>query len=220
MLGFNITLATKLRIQSTIPYSWKDSSIPYLCIHLTSNIASLNGANFPSLFQAIQTDLTGLARVDNSRLSRVDIYKMMILPKILYVLQAIYIPNRVFSQFHLQNQKPRLSFSLMTKQLQFGGLGLPNLKAYHITVMLDQARHWWHNTVDKKGVTLESAMACIQDWWAALLDPIKGVLTQRLKSPPAIITTRYWKTLLSGDPPQSGLSQTLVMTDFVLLLPS
>lgn len=203
-----------------------DSSIPYLGIHLTSKPSLLGETNLPPLLRDIQNDLNRLARVNNSWLGRIVLYKMIILPKILYVLRAlpIAIPNKVFSQFHSQmskfiwqNRKPRLSLSTMNRRLQMGGLGLPNLKAYHAAVTLDQIRYWWHMSNSKQWVTLESVVANVPNWRAALLDPIRKIPQSRLISPPAIATLQYWKSLLSGEPPLSGMSQISIPIKFLSL---
>lgn len=149
ILGFHIAPDAKTLIQSRFPYVWNASSIPYLGIHFTISPSLLCGANFPPHIQNLQSDLARMARVDNSWLGRIVIYKMIILPKILYVLRALptAIPNAIFTRLHSQmkkmvwlNRKPRLSFQTMTKHLHHGGLGLPNLKAYHRAVTLDQMK--------------------------------------------------------------------------------
>lgn len=110
------------------------------------------------------------------------------------------------NKFIWQNWKPRLPLPTINRRLTLGGLGLPNLQVYHIAVTLDQIRYWWHNSKDKQWVHLESAMAGISDWRAALLDPLRDLPPRRILSPPVITTLRYWKFLLIGDPSLSGLS--------------
>lgn len=154
ILGFSVDPSTKSNIQSAYPYAWNDTSIPYLGIHLPNRTSLLLEANFPPLLNSIQTDIHRLARIDNSWLGRIVIYKMIdCTPKNPISTLPILIPNRIFQQFQKQinnfvwrNRKPRLSLPLMNKKAQMGGLGLSKLKAYHIAVTLDQIKHWWHNS--------------------------------------------------------------------------
>lgn len=150
---------------------------------------------------------------------------MIILPKILYILRTlpINIPGRIFHQFQTQmstfiwqNKKPRLSLSLMQKKLHFGEMGLPDLKAYHIAVTLDQIRYWWHGSPEKQWVTMEAELAGIPNWRAVLLDPIGGAPCMTLNAPPIRTTLAYWRALIS-DSSASGVSHLPIPVDIAAL---
>lgn len=226
ILGFHVPLSVKTNLQTRYPYGWSASSIPYLGVHLTNNPSLLCEANFPPLMRNIQLDLDRIARIDNSWLGRIVIYKMIIFPKILYVLRAlpIPIPTMFFTRLHSQmskyiwvNKKPRLSFQTMTRRLDLGGLGLPDLKAYHRAVTLDQARYWWHNSTEKKWVDIESAIAGRPNWKAVLLDPLPTAPVLKATSLSISATLKYWRDLLRGKPPMSGVTQRSVPIECALL---
>lgn len=152
ILGFSVPTSAKSDVQGKFPYTWNADSIPYLGVHLTNRLSYLLNANFPPLLKTVQADLDRIARVGLPWLGRVTIYKMIVLPKILYILRTliISIPARIFHQFQVQmskfiwqNKKPRLSLLLMRKKLHHGGMGLPDLKAYHIAVTLHQILVAW-----------------------------------------------------------------------------
>lgn len=226
ILDFAVPPFLRSKIQSDFPYVWQDHSIPYLGIHLTRQSSQLIAANFPLLIKNTQADLDRIAKVDNSWMGRIVIYKMIIFPKILYVLRAlpISIPGRIFCLLHAQmnkfvwrNKKPRLSLSIMHKKLPFGGMGLPDLRAYHMAVTLDQIKHWWHDSRDKRWVTLETDLAGVANWKAVLLNPLAGTPCIRQMTPSIKITLQYWHSLARGRPPDSGTSQVPIPIDFVPL---
>lgn len=78
VLGFSVDPSTKTNIPNLYPYAWNDTSIPYLEIHL-KHTSLLLAANFHVLLKSVQTDHNRLARVDNSWLGGIVIYKMIIL---------------------------------------------------------------------------------------------------------------------------------------------
>lgn len=151
---------------------------------------------------------------------------MIVRPKILYILRTlpIVLPGRIFRQFQTpmskfiwQNKKSRLSLSIMYKRLHFGGMGLPDLKAYHIAVTLDQIRYWWHGSSEKQWIAMEADLAGIPNWKAALLDPVGRASYLNSYVLSIKITIRYWHSLLSSGPPKSGVSQLPIPLDFASL---
>lgn len=116
-----------------------------------------------------------------------------------------------------QNKKPRLSLFLMNKHPRMGGLGLPNLQAYHFAVTLDQIKHWWHNATGKTWSDMEAKMMGVPYWKAVLLDPIPEP-TSRSSMPPSVgITLHYWKALLTEGYMQSGSIQVSVPLNYIPL---
>lgn len=97
----------------------------------------------------------------------------------------------------MENKKLWISFSFMTKHMHIGRLGLPNLKAYHIAVILDQIKCWWHNSLDKNVLLMEAGTINVTVWKAVLLDPIGYPNFSQHLPPTALVTYQYWKTLVS-----------------------
>lgn len=59
----------------------------------------------------------------------------------------------------------------MTRHPRMGGLGLPDLCAYHIAMTLDQMKHWWHNSPNVVWTEMEAGVLGTSDWRAVILDP-------------------------------------------------
>lgn len=88
------------------------------------------------------------------------------------------------NDFIWQSNKTRLSFSLMTRYPSLGGMGLPNLQAYHFAVTLDKVKFWWHNSPENHWPQIEASLLKIMDWKSALLDPVASSKQVNHLSPP------------------------------------
>lgn len=198
------------------PYSWQENSIPYLGILLPKKTSNLIRINFPPLIKTIQADISRISKVENSWWGRIVLFKMILLPKILYVFRAlpVTIPKSTIhklqvqmNQYIWQNKKPRLAFKLMTRRPCMGGLGLPDLHAYHLAMTLDQIRYWWHNSSDKTWVQMEAATVGTLDWKAVILDPFPGPAIFPRLPPTVSATLRFWKSLCTENQDLTNLSQ-------------
>lgn len=105
----------------------------------------------------------------------------------------------------------------MHRKMQFGCLGLPDLKAYHIAATLDQIKYWWHGSVDKWWVAMETDLAGVSNWRAVLLDPINETPHISLQAPSTKVTLQYWNSLARGRPPKSGSSQIPIPLEVISL---
>lgn len=106
---------------------------------------------------------------------------------------------------------------LMNRHMRLGGLCLPNLKAYHMAVTLDQIRYWWHKSLDKKWVMIKTGLANNTDWKALLLDPVESSPYTQNFTLTLATSLKFWKPLLRRPPHQSGSSQLYIYTSTLLI---
>lgn len=226
VLGLALPPGVQRRLKSAFPYTWQDTSLPYLGIHLPKKLSQLVNANFPTLLKSVRADIDRISKVENTWWGRIVLYKMLILPKILYAFWTlpVTIPNTIFKQFHTQmnayvwqNRRPRLSFSLMSKRPRKGGLGLPKLQAYHFAMTLAQVKHWWKGSKSKAWVCMEADCMGIKDLKGALLDPIANPLFPAHITPTITTTLNYWKTVFMKRCPQPGISHASIPLGFLPL---
>lgn len=103
-------------------------------------------ANFSPLLRVMEQKLDRIFYIGNLWLGRIILFKMS------YLLQTltVSIPSFIFHDlnkqmnFFGQNKKPRLLFSLITKCMRRGGLGLQNQQLCHIAIILEQIRYLLH----------------------------------------------------------------------------
>lgn len=125
MKSLNISLEndTLTQCQTNFPFKWSQDSITYLGIQLHSKLSNMYTKNYLLILQNIQKDLTSWSNCLFSWFGRASIVKMNILPRILYVLQAV--PIKLLQAFFASvcntctvfvwgKLHPRLSFERQT----------------------------------------------------------------------------------------------------------
>uniref|UniRef100_A0A3P9IF90 HAT C-terminal dimerisation domain-containing protein n=1 Tax=Oryzias latipes TaxID=8090 RepID=A0A3P9IF90_ORYLA len=128
--------------------------------------------NYGKLMLNLKSDLTRWEILPLSLVGRIETVKMNVLPRLLYLFQAlpIWIPsstfkilNKMISTFVWQNKKPRIRKKLLCSSKRDGGLGLPNLRLYYWAAQLRGLAEWvmWYTSFYQD--TLErhkAALAC------------------------------------------------------------
>lgn len=101
-------------------------------------------------------------------MGRCNILKMTILPKFLYLMQAlpIHIPasyfkqvQSIFTEFVWAKKRPRLPHNLLVLPKQNGGLALPNIRKYHQAVHLGRLIDWCCHQETKLWTQIEQAQS-------------------------------------------------------------
>lgn len=179
-------------LQTNFSFKWTNLNLKYLGTHIPPDLSCIFEHNFPPLLAKTRTLLhkwnTGL----HSWFGRCNLLKMTILPKYLYLLQAlpIKIPplyflqvQTLFTRFVWTHKKPRLPYSQLYLQKHLGGLALPNVRTYYQAVCLGRIVDWRRHSTSKLWAQIEQAQTDI---------PLKSALwcydslPQQLKSHPLI----------------------------------
>lgn len=151
LLPLNLTDSVLTKI--TVPFKITKHSFVYLGITITREICDLFKENFTKLQLKIQQELSRWSPLFLSLVGRVNVVKMSILPRYLYLFQSlpVYIPNvyfkkldSVISSFIWNGKKPRLRKEHLQKLKQDGGLALPNFRYYYWAANLWCLSFWVH----------------------------------------------------------------------------
>lgn len=160
ILNITVDKGNVQRLRSSFPLRWATKQIRYLGVNITSDPAELYSANFAPLLLRLKTDLLHWHSLTLTWFGRCSALKMTLLPRVLYLLQAlpIRLPPAFFKQidsmfraFVWSHHKPRVRLQLLYLTKSRGGVGLPDIKAYyravHLTRLVDwhchaEAKHW------------------------------------------------------------------------------
>lgn len=204
----NLTLSPEetQRLRTSTPLAWADSSIQYLGVQLTPTVGQLYTANFPAVLTRVQAELACWKPLFLSWLGRVHAVKMTLLPKLLYLFQALPIIldtaffrrlKSLILQFIWQGGRARFSFNLLRRPRQEGGVGLPDLWLYYKAAQLRILVEWSKRDSEKHWHNMDRAIAG-REIWDLIWRPKKDRPPNVYVATPTNTTLRVWDSL-TGD---------------------
>lgn len=163
-------------MQTNFHFKWTTTALKYLGITIPPDISRTFDLNFPPLLTKTRILLEKWQTGFHSWYGRCNLIKMSILPKFIYLIQALPIQIRpsffkqvqaLFTRFVWAHKKPQLSQSQMTLPKHYGGLALPDIRQYYLASHLGCILDWRCNGTSKPWVQIEQSQIHI---------PLKGAL--------------------------------------------
>ena len=138
----------------------------YLGIKITPDINDIVPTNYNPILKSVSESLKRWSELPISMIGRVNIIKMNILPKLLYLFQSIPLqpPSNLFpklkeitTNFIWNNKRPRLRLTLLYLPFERGGLQVPNFVWYYWAAQISAAMFWFSDNSTIPWVTIENA---------------------------------------------------------------
>uniref|UniRef100_A0A8C5LY10 Reverse transcriptase domain-containing protein n=1 Tax=Leptobrachium leishanense TaxID=445787 RepID=A0A8C5LY10_9ANUR len=148
-----------------IPVS--QTTLDYLGVSLTNDPTRLYAANYLPVLRQIRKDLEDWTDKPISWIGRIHSVKMTILPRLLFLFQALPVVvtrrdlagiQSAIDAFIWQNKRRRVARKILYRPKTRGGLGLPNLYMYYCAAQLAQVVAWHAPEQDRRWVALETAL--------------------------------------------------------------
>ena len=145
-------------------FNWNSPSIKYLGINLTKDLSKLFEYNYGPIINEIKSDISRWKLLPLDMSNRIEIIKMNVLPRILYLFQSLplEVPPKEFnewdgiiSRFIWNSRRPRVRFKSLQLKKEEGGRALPCLQDYYYAAQLKPLICWCTPSYESKWKTME-----------------------------------------------------------------
>lgn len=133
------------------PFCWAPKGFKYLGIKITPRVDQLYAENINPLINHIKEKVISWKKLPLSMLGRINLIKMIILPKIPYPVSMLFVflnpndlkeINKLISDFIWAGRKPKLKMDTLQLPKQQGGWGLPKIENYVLSIHARIVSEW------------------------------------------------------------------------------
>lgn len=202
---FPINLQAKQLSHSFAPFKLADDSFRYLGIVITASLPDMFKANFLSLAKRIEDDLNRWTALPLSLIGRVNLIKMVVMPKFLYLFQhiPIFISRSFFNKLDgiisrfLWGPKPaRIRRTILQSPKRAGGLSLPNFRMLYWAANVQKMLFWMDDTHSSLPIWSQLELSASHvSLRSVLCSPLPLPLTHLRSNPIVSASLKIWNSL-------------------------
>lgn len=135
-----LNLAGTMTPRCNIPFQWSSEKITYLGLQIPNTGSKTFSLNYAPLLKKTEAELSRWMNLPLSLIGRINIIKMNVLPKFLFLFQMlpVTVPKFFFKQlnsavtrFIWKGKIPRIKLKTLQGTPREGGLTLPNFESYY-----------------------------------------------------------------------------------------
>ena len=139
ILNVNIHKEEEQYLRKKYTFSWQ-KEINYLGIKLANTLKKIYRINYIPLLDEIKKEIKNIYNRPMSWFGRINVAKMILIPKIIYKFQMlpIYLPppyvkilNSLIMNYIWNNKKHRISAQTLKRAKDKGGLAVPDIRMYY-----------------------------------------------------------------------------------------
>ena len=151
---FSLKAETDVPLSNPPPFKRIQNGFKYLGIEITRTLSTTFTKNFTALLNRCKQDMNRWASLPLSVAGRVNLIKMIVLPKFLYLFQNIPILikksffktlDKIIISFIWGNKPSRISKTHLQRPKHSGGLALPNFLFYYWACNFQKIIHWFED---------------------------------------------------------------------------
>lgn len=151
-------------LKRNFDFKWNSPAIKYLGVWIPKNINKIYDCNYEPVTKAIKTDLDRWTILPFDLSNRIEIIKMNVLPRLLYLFQSlpVEIPlkdfrewNKRISRFVWNGKRPRVRYRTLQLDKDKGGLSLPCIEDYFIAAQIRPLVYWCNPDYEARWKDLE-----------------------------------------------------------------
>uniref|UniRef100_A0A8C5M1Q5 Reverse transcriptase domain-containing protein n=1 Tax=Leptobrachium leishanense TaxID=445787 RepID=A0A8C5M1Q5_9ANUR len=227
-LPLNLPKTRLTTLRSHYNFDWRSEYITYLGLRITNTTEGLYKHNYDTLLRDVKNQLFQWRLKEVSWLGRMATVKMMMIPKILYILRSIPIVlsksyldqlQSILISYIWQNKKPRIPRSLLYRRHRDGGLKVAHVHRYYWASCLATLSEIVHTRPSPQWLVILSTYTNGHDISNLIWIPRRSRPKLPFLLPLATLLLRIWDQHSSLFTQHKPLSLAIPLSSLTYLLP-